>query len=126
MERKTRQRSTILGVFNETDGPLSPQEVLDKAQEQLPELGIATVYRNIKSFVEGGTLQSVPIPGQPDRYELAGKKHHHHFFCRQCRRAFEMQGCPGTLDDLAPEGFQTEGHEIYLYGLCRECLEKAP
>jgi Fur family ferric uptake transcriptional regulator len=126
MERKTRQRSSILEAFQDSSGPMSPQEVLDKAKVNLPELGIATVYRNIKSFVESGSLRTVLLPGQPDRYELAGKKHHHHFFCRTCQRAFEMEGCPGSLDNLAPDGFKTEEHEIYLYGLCKDCAEKQP
>ncbi len=121
MERKTRQRASILKVFEVSSGPMSPQEVLAKAKEQLPDLGIATVYRNIKSFVERGDLQTVPLPGQPDRYEIAGKTHHHHFYCRSCQRAFEMTGCPGSLDHLAPAGFVTEGHEIYLYGRCHDC-----
>lgn len=125
MERKTRQRSSILSVFTASNGPMSPQEVLARARADLPDIGIATVYRNIKAFVESGSLRSVPVPGQPDRYELAGKKHHHHFFCRACQRAFEMEGCPGPLEDLAPAGFKTEEHEIYLYGLCRDCAEKA-
>lgn len=124
MERKTRQRSSILDVFHDSPGPLSPQEILVKAQRKLPSLGIATVYRNIKSFVEQGALRVVLLPGQPDRYEMAGKKHHHHFFCRVCERAFEMSGCPGSLDKLAPPGFKTEEHEIYLYGLCKDCVRK--
>lgn len=125
MERKTRQRSSIIEVFGGSTGPLSPQEIHERARATLPDLGIATVYRNIKAFVESGALRTVPVPGEPDRYELAGKKHHHHFFCRGCQRAFEMEGCPGPLDHLAPEGFKTEEHEIYLYGLCRLCAEKA-
>lgn len=123
MERRTRQRASILQVFQQSPGPLSPQEVLERTREQVPDLGIATVYRNIKAFVENGELQAVPVPGQPDRYEPAGKQHHHHFFCRTCRRAFEMEGCPGSLSSLAPEGFTVEQHEIYLFGLCRECRE---
>lgn len=124
MERKTRQRDSILETFRASNGPLSPQEVLDATKQRVPEIGIATVYRNIKSFVEAGLLKSVPIPGQPDRYELAGKKHHHHFFCRSCHRAFEMTGCPGSLESLAPSGFTVEGHEIYLYGVCKDCRSK--
>lgn len=120
-ERKTRQRAQILETFKNSSGPLSPQEVLERTRGQIPDLGIATVYRNIKSFVEKGELRSVPLPGQPDRYEISGKHHHHHFFCRSCQRAFEMEGCPGAMDGLAPEGFKTESHEIFLYGLCREC-----
>lgn len=102
---------------------MSPQEVLDTTKSRIPEIGIATVYRNIKSFVEAGTLKTVPVPGQPDRYEMSGKKHHHHFFCRKCERAFEMEGCPGSFDNLAPDGFQVQDHEIYLYGLCKDCSE---
>jgi len=102
---------------------MTPQEILDATKERLPEIGIATVYRNIKSFVEAGTLKTVPVPGQPDRYEMSGKKHHHHFFCRACEKAFEMEGCPGSFNNLAPAGFQVEDHEIYLYGLCRDCAE---
>jgi len=108
-------------TFRVSSGPLSPQEVLDATKTLMPDIGIATVYRNIKSFVEAGTLKTVPVPGQSDRYELNGKKHHHHFFCRKCQKAFEMEGCPGTLDSLAPEGFKVEHHEIYLYGLCKNC-----
>jgi len=122
--RKTRQREKILETFKSSNGPLSPQEVLDRTRLQIPDIGIATVYRNIKSFIEKGELRPVPVPGQADRYELSGKSHHHHFFCRQCQRAFEMEGCPGALDGLAPQGFKTESHEIYLYGLCRDCAAR--
>jgi len=125
LERKTRQRASILETFRDSPGPLSPQEVLESTKPQLPGLGIATVYRNIKAFVDNGTLQVVPVLGHPDRYELAGKKHHHHFFCRVCQRAFEMEGCPGSLDQLAPKGFKVEQHEIYLYGLCKGCKAKS-
>lgn len=121
MERKTRQRESILETFRASRGPLSPQEVLELAKQQIPDLGIATVYRNIKSFVESGALLAVPVPGEPDRYEIAGKKHHHHFICRTCHKAYEMEGCPGTLSSMAPEGFVVEEHEIFLYGRCRAC-----
>jgi len=125
VERKTRQRESILETFRVSPGPLSPQEALDATKTRTPDIGIATIYRNIKAFVESGTLKTVPVPGQPDRYELAGKKHHHHFFCRACHKAFEMEGCPGSLDSLAPEGFLAEHHEIYLYGLCKKCRSKS-
>jgi Fur family ferric uptake transcriptional regulator len=125
MERKTRQRETILETFRTASGPMSPQEVLALAQKNIPDIGIATVYRNIKAFVEHGTLNVVPIPGEPDRYEMAGKKHHHHFFCRKCHKAFEMEGCPGSLKTLAPAGFSVERHEIFLYGCCQRCLSKS-
>ncbi len=124
IERKTRQRESILETFRESAGPLTPNEVLDLTKQRIPDLGIATVYRNIKSFVESGLLLPVPVPGEPDRYEMAGKTHHHHFICRTCHKAYEMEGCPGSLSALAPDGFKVETHEIFLYGRCRDCVAK--
>jgi Fur family ferric uptake transcriptional regulator len=124
MQRKTQQRAAIRQAFTDTGRPLSPQEVLDSAQGTLPGLGIATVYRNIRALVEGGWLHSVGLPGVPDRYEIAGKHHHHHFHCRECDAVFEVEACPEDVEELAPTGFQVESHEITFYGLCNGCITR--
>ncbi|MEM1201693.1 MAG: transcriptional repressor [Acidobacteriota bacterium] len=121
MQRQTRQRDAIRDAFIRAERPLSPQEVLHQAQYRSPNLGIATVYRNLKTLVASGWLRPVELPGTPDRYELADRGHHHHFHCRCCDRVYDIDGCPGDLQDLCPPGFQLESHEIILYGLCRNC-----
>jgi Fur family ferric uptake transcriptional regulator len=121
MERSTRQRQAIRAVLEELDRPLSPQEVLAAAQDKVPGLGIATVYRTLKGLVEEGMAVAVELPGNPPRYERSGKKHHHHFHCTTCGKAFELEGCPGDFSFLAPAGFQIQGHEIVLYGHCADC-----
>ena len=47
-EKKTRQRDAIRAAFEAAGRPLSTEEVLDSAQQQVEGLGIATVYRNIR------------------------------------------------------------------------------
>lgn len=121
MERSTTQRAAIRAAFAATDRPLSPQEVLAAARAQVPTLGPATVYRTLNALAAAGTLIPVTFPGEPARYEVAGKKHHHHFFCRLCRRAFELAGCPGRLSRLGPPGFRVDHHEVTLYGVCADC-----
>jgi Fur family ferric uptake transcriptional regulator len=121
MERNTQQRQIIRRVFEETDRPLGPQEVLRAGQTYAPRLGIATVYRTLKALVEEGWLVSVDLPGEPPRYEIAGKAHHHHFRCRACARVFEIEGCPANVRQLAPRGFHLEAHEVVLYGVCTTC-----
>jgi Fur family ferric uptake transcriptional regulator len=120
-ERSTRQRHAILSAIREAGRPLLPNEVLEIAQTGAPGLGIATVYRNLKSMLEEGVVQLVNLPGENARYELRDMPHHHHFQCRQCGRVFDIAGCPGSLDALAPPGFITDGHELTLYGRCAEC-----
>ena len=121
MERNTAQRRTIRAVLSAANRPLTPREVLLEARSQVPNMGIATVYRRLKALMDEGWLVAVELPGQPQRYERSGKGHHHHFNCSRCGRTFEMEGCPGGLDELVPDGFTMEAHEVFVYGLCDEC-----
>ncbi len=88
-------------------------------------MGIATVYRNIKSLVEEEILQEVLLPGDNPRFEIAGHKHHHHFQCTQCQRVFDVHACPGDMSRLAPKGFTVENHDLTLYGNCKDCAAAA-
>jgi Fur family ferric uptake transcriptional regulator len=124
MERKTRQREAIVGALRHADRPLSPQELLGDARRTLRDLGLATVYRHIKALLADGSLLAVDIPGEPARYELAGKGHHHHFHCTTCDRVFDMEGCVAKIADLAPPGFAVARHEVILYGTCAACRGK--
>lgn len=124
MTRKTEQRAAIRRVFARVNRPLSVQEILDHAQEQVPGLGIATVYRNLKALVEEGWLATVDMPGQPSRYERAELEHHHHFQCEACDRVFDIPGCAHLAQDhKTPAGFVVSRHEVMLYGLCADCQQ---
>ena len=121
MERSTRQRSAIRAVIEAAGRPLSPQEVLDAAQTEVPGLGIATVYRNLKLLVDASEIAVVTLPSESPRYESAQHPHHHHFQCTACKRVFDVHECPGNMAQLAPKGFTVEHHELTLYGRCDLC-----
>lgn len=119
--RNTEQRTALRRVFMEADRPLSAQEVLQAARKMVAGLGIATVYRNLRMLVDEDWLATVGLPGEPDRYEVAGKAHHHHFHCRVCNRVFEVPECASDMKRITPDGFVLDGHDVVLYGKCREC-----
>ncbi len=121
LQRRTRQRDAVLAALEQADRPLSPREILSEAGQALPALGIATVYRHLAGLLADGALREVALPGEPSRYELAGKAHHHHFRCRRCAAVYELAACPGDFERLAPAGFLVEEHEFYLMGLCAGC-----
>jgi Fur family ferric uptake transcriptional regulator len=123
--RNTRQRAAIRRAFEDADRPLSPQQALEAAQADTPGMGIATVYRNIKSLLEDGWLAPVDLPGAPTVYERSGKAHHHHFHCEACSRVFELTGCIPQINRLAGRRFSVRRHELVLYGTCAECRSAA-
>jgi Fur family ferric uptake transcriptional regulator len=122
----TLQRRALRAAFERADRPLSPGEVLRAARRGAPRLGLATVYRNLRLLLAEGWLVEVALPGAPNRYEIAGKHHHHHFRCRSCDRVFEVDGCPPDLRALLPRGFRLESHDITLVGRCPDCARRAP
>ena len=119
--RDTRQRRAIRAAFLAADRPLDPNEVLELAAGDHGGLGIATVYRNIKILLDEGWLTTVELPGEVTHYELAGKAHHHHFHCKTCGKVFELNACLPNVQKLAPPGFRVAGHDLLLYGDCRDC-----
>ena len=120
MKRKTRQRIVLCDVFTMACRPLKPQEVVALAQQSIPTLGIATVYRAIKDLVAEGWLVPVGVAGSI-RYELATLGYHHHFYCQACDRTFDVPGCNDSPAKLAPEGFVVSSHELTLNGTCSSC-----
>jgi Fur family transcriptional regulator, ferric uptake regulator len=121
VQRDTAQRRAIRRALEEAGRPLGALEVLESSKSYAPGLGIATVYRNLKALVEERAVSAVELPGEPPRYEFAGKGHHHHFRCERCDRVFELGGCLGGLSKLLPRGFTMSAHELLLHGTCSEC-----
>ena len=126
MKRNTSQRDAIRHVIVQADRPLSTGEIFDRARDRIPQLGIATVYRTLKSLKEEGSIREVDLPGQSSRWELSNKDHHHHFLCRTCDKLFEIEGCPVDLGNLLPPGYAMEEHSILLEGKCRDCQVRPP
>jgi Fur family ferric uptake transcriptional regulator len=121
MARRTDQRKAIRQALERAERPLSVPEILDAAQGEVPGIGVATVYRNVKMLVDEGWLIAVELPGAPSRYELAGQGHHHHFHCTDCGRVFDVDQCGGDPEAGLPSGFRVERHEVLLYGHCDDC-----
>lgn len=152
MERETRQRRAVLHALAGSGRTLSPPEILALAQEHAPRLNLSTVYRQVKALAEAGEVVKVQLPGQATRFEArcgpaagpAGGSevtargpaagpvsetlephHHHHFHCTVCDQVVPIHGCPGAMQELAPAGYEVQGHELVLHGRCAVCAQAA-
>ena len=122
-QRTTRQREVIAQIIAEAEGPLSASEIHARAQQVLPRVGVATVYRTLKLLGEQRQIHAVSV-GSESFYERTGQGHHHHFVCEGCGRVFTLHVCPVTLPagTMLAGGFAVRRHEVTLYGMCPACL----
>lgn len=124
MRRSTTQRDAILQALTEAPGPLTAQEIHERASALVDRIGLATVYRNLGELEEAGAVVSVHLPKDAARYEPAGRGHHHHFRCLRCDTVFELEArCPVSILEGAtlPGGLRVLGHELVLFGVCDVC-----
>lgn len=127
--RQTRQREAIARVLTAAARPLRPYEIRELAQAGGENLGMATVYRELKVLVERRELSVVELPGHSSTYyEKAGEGSRCYSFCRTCERVFSTpwENHAQPLDKILPAGFQMAGLKVesslvVLYGRCREC-----
>jgi Fur family transcriptional regulator, ferric uptake regulator len=119
--RDTRQRRAIRLAFEEAERPLSTEQLHAVASRESRGLGLATVYRSIKSLVDEGWLEVIDIPGHGAFYERAGKEHHHHFACENCSEVSDLEGCSSEVRVRLPRGYRARGHDVTIYGTCASC-----
>mgnify|MGYP005607894431 FL=1 len=117
MQRDTKQRSAIRDVFARCKRPLSPKELLKEASRQIPQLGIATVYRNIKSMVEKKELVAIEIPGEAPRYALPGNESHSLFICNKTGRVFFLDDKKFQLKvPRSSKDFKIKHFNLFVFG----------
>lgn len=114
--RDTRQRSAIKQVITEAGRPLGPKEILKLAQPYVPNLGIATVYRNLKMMLEHGELESVDLPGQAPRYQEPTTGNRRLFVDEKTDEVYCFECSDSDSEPKLPDGFRVKRMEVIYYG----------
>jgi Fur family transcriptional regulator, ferric uptake regulator len=120
--RKTRQRDAIRTVLEAAARPLRADEVQLLARAEVPELGLATVYRTLKHMVDEGELAQVKLRTGAVRYEPAQRENTSFFLCESCSRAYPVDNEADSLNGhRLPPGFHLRRLELTLLGTCQTC-----
>ena len=117
--KSTKQREAIFEILTSSNQALSAEELFNACQKQVPNLGIATIHREIKRLRDDNKLEEVKLPGDILRFCLTEKHHHHHFKCNNCNKVYDIT-CEG-VDVKLPKGFKKAEHEVNIFGTCKNC-----
>lgn len=125
---RSKQRGHILEVIVREARHFSVPTLAKKVQRVFPNIGTATIYRNLPVLVEANIIQeSLTTPQGETLYELCGADHHDHIVCMNCGTIFEFH------DEVIEQkqvhvtktlGFTPRHHRHVIYAECTQ-LRKA-
>lgn len=122
--KNTKQRQYILEALTDCTEPLTAEEIYRRALKKCPNMAITTVYRNLEMLVNNRRVNKIIYSDATARYEYIkqGDSHSHFLVCVGCNRAFPLEECPLKIDGIKEStGFTVTGHNIEIYGYCRDC-----
>lgn len=122
--RKTWQRTAVREHLFETGEFQTAQQVHEALSKEGDRIGLATVYRALQSMAEAGEVDVLRTPEGEAAYRRCSTGHHHHLVCRECGFTVEIgaEVVESWAATVATEhGFTDAGHELEVFGLCRDC-----
>ena len=105
-------------------GHPSPELIYEKVKRKIPSISLATVYNNIRTFLESGMLREVSMHHGSLRVE-PNDHQHYHLVCVQCKRITDLDAESIKLRlKTRPRGFRVTRVTVDVLGVCAECAGK--
>ena len=125
MTKYSMQRELIKeNLISRYDHPTADM-VYNSIRQELPNISLGTVYRNLRFLVEQGDALSLKLGDGREHFD-GHIEPHYHFICTGC----------GEIEDLFMDSLsickeaakhcsgEITGHSTYFYGLCKNCKPK--
>ncbi len=122
--RETVQRTIILETIKSIYHP-TVNDIYEQVKKNYPQIGKATVYRNVNLLVEDGLLRKICIGEKEAVYDW-DLDSHYHLRCSECKNIYDIDlDYSKELDEkIESLGFMVSHHELVFTGVCPKCQEK--
>lgn len=123
-KKHSKKRDAILGCLRSTTCHPSAEWVFSQLKPVIPDLSLATVYRNLARFLEDGTISSIGVIKGLERFDGTTEPHVH-FICTGCGKILDLHdlSVPVDLEDQVSTetGGEVNCAVLSFHGRCREC-----
>lgn len=121
----SKQRESILTYLKNTNMHPTAERIYSDLKAELPNLSLATVYRNLSRLCERGQIIRLATGDKTDHYD-ADTSDHQHFVCTKCGNVSDLffQLPAEYMDERLKDGYTAESYKLYIYGTCKNCRTK--
>jgi Fe2+ or Zn2+ uptake regulation protein len=121
-QRATRQLEATQRALAGSRSHPTAWDVFRTVRDELPQVSLATVYRNLQKLAADGRVRPVPALDGPTRFD-GRTAPHDHFVCRGCGVVIDVEPPRATLFTLRRRvgGHRVDDLAVTYFGLCRQC-----
>lgn len=124
--RITPQRHAILEYIITSKSHPTADEIYKSLANNFPNMSVATVYNNLRVFLEVGLVKELTYGDASSRFDFVTHDHYH-IICNDCGKIVDFH-YPGLeeVEHLAAHitGFKVDSHRLEVYGICPTCTAK--
>ena len=121
-----RKRDAILSCLRSTESHPSADWVYERVKQDIPDISLATVYRNLSLFKEQGLIQSLGTVQGVERFD-GNTAPHVHYICTGCGRVVDLPGLsvPEEMNHAAEleSGGRVAACQLTFTGTCGTCAQ---
>ena len=124
IRKYSRKREAILLKLMSTKAHPTAEWIFDELKSEHPDIGIATVYRNLSDFCESKEIISLGMINGRERFDATTARHDH-FICQDCGAIIDVPSGEYN-DDIYAKLSNTinakiSTHHVTYYGICSSC-----
>ncbi|MCD7780710.1 MAG: transcriptional repressor [Candidatus Gastranaerophilales bacterium] len=121
----SRQREIILDTLKRNAVHPTAEKLHAIIKEEHPDsnIGIATVYRNLKKMAEAGTIKKISGLEDAEHFDH-NTCNHYHFICKKCKTVYDIEAgvAPFVIENTQQlTSFIITNYDIVFHGICKEC-----
>ncbi|MGM0369457.1 MAG: Fur family transcriptional regulator [Bacillota bacterium] len=121
--RMTKQRKKILEVLQGTDCHPTADWIYEQVKEEIPNISLGTVYRNLNVLEEMGKIMELNYGSDHSRFDGV-PENHYHFRCLECNKVLDLDvEIKCNMDQTVQEKIngEVDYHRTEFFGYCNEC-----
>ena len=124
--KRSRQRTAILETLRRTKLHPTADWIYAKVRQELPNISLGTVYRNLSKLASAGMIQKMDVGDGAEHFDAAIHPHYH-LYCEACGRLLDLdlpydKGLNHRAEALLP--VLVNRHSLIFHGLCGACCEQ--
>lgn len=126
-KKNFRKRTAILSFLRQTKDHPSAEMVFNHLKQEIPDLSLGTVYRNLSMFKAKGEIVSLGTVNGVERFD-GNIEPHVHFICNSCDGVTDLPQIQ-VPEELNRQVNKTTGGAVEMChltftGQCKDCIAK--